>query len=165
MDVVPDIYASFDPETCTWQYIVAKPKSYEAVIIDSVLDFDHSKSLISTDAADKILDIVRSQNPKVTKIPETHAHADHLSAAIYLQQALVRQGKERPEICIGKRIEEVQVIVAKKYGAEPSELEDVFDKLFDDDETFPLGSLTGKILYLPGRTPDHVGYMIGENAL
>jgi glyoxylase-like metal-dependent hydrolase (beta-lactamase superfamily II) len=122
MEFKPDIYTGFEPVTGTWQYIVGDPKSYEAVIIDSVLDFGPSKSLFSTSSADKLLDIIRGQHLRVTKIMETHAHADYSSVATYLQQALVHQGQIRPERCIGKRIKEMQAMFARKHGVKLSEI-------------------------------------------
>lgn len=159
----PDIHPCFEKVTGTWQYIVADPESHEAVVIDSVLDFDPAANRFSTGSADKILEIVSEHDLTVTKIMETHAHADHLTAATYLQQHLVGLGQRRPDICIGKRIKYVQSTFCTKYGINPVELGNVFDKLFEDNEEFFVGGIQGKVLYLPGHTPDHVGYMIGEN--
>jgi glyoxylase-like metal-dependent hydrolase (beta-lactamase superfamily II) len=158
-----DIYPCFEKVTGTWQYVVADPESHEAVIIDSVLDFDPATNRFSTGSADKLLEIVTEHGLVITKIMETHAHADHLTAATYLQQHLVEIGQKRPDICIGKRIKNVQSTFCAKYGINPVELADVFDQLFEDNEEFSVGKIQGKVLYLPGHTPDHVGYMIGPN--
>jgi glyoxylase-like metal-dependent hydrolase (beta-lactamase superfamily II) len=157
--VAPAIHSIYESKTGTWQYVVADPSSRKAVIIDSVLDFDPATSTISTSSADSLLDLVRKENYTVEKILETHAHADHLTASRYLQQQL----GSRPKISIGKRITSVQESWAEKYGVDKSELDGVFDHLFADDETFDIGEIEAKVLYLPGHTPDHVGYVIGSN--
>jgi len=159
----PEIFTSFEPVTATWQYVVADPDTHDAVVIDSVIDFDPASNRISTKTADSLLLLISKNNLTVTRIMETHAHADHLTAATYLQNQLMNQGSPRPDICIGARIKEVQSAFASKYGIEASELADTFDKLFKDNEEFAIGNLNAKVLHLPGHTPDHVGYLIGEN--
>jgi glyoxylase-like metal-dependent hydrolase (beta-lactamase superfamily II) len=159
----PDIFACFEAVTATWQYLVADPETHDAVVIDSVLDFNPASNQISTENADSLLLLISKNNLNVTRILETHAHADHLTAATYLSSQLAHQGKPRPEICIGARITEVQSTFAPKYGIEASELANVFDKLFQDNEEFTIGNLNAKVLHLPGHTPDHVGYLIGED--
>lgn len=155
----PTINTIHEPKTGTWQYIVADPSTSKAVIIDSVLDFDLATSSISTTSADNLLEIVRKENYKVEKILETHAHADHLTASYFLKQQL----ENHPDICIGSRISAVQATWAEKYNIEKFEYEGVFDKLFEDDETFSIGEIQAKVVHLPGHTPDHVGYLIGPN--
>ncbi|KAG9241362.1 metallo-beta-lactamase superfamily protein [Calycina marina] len=162
MSSKPNIYPCFEAVTATWQYVVADPKSRDAVVIDSVLDFNPASNHISTKTADSLLLFILKNNLTITRILETHAHADHLTAANYLQQQLIDQGKPRPDVCIGARITEVQSTFASKYGIETSELANVFDKLFQDNEEFTIGNLKAKVLHLPGHTPDHVGYLIGE---
>lgn len=159
----PDIHARFEAVTATWQYIVADRETRDAVVIDSVLDFNPVSNQISTDTANGLLGLISKHNLTVTRILETHAHADHLTAATYIQQKLVDEGKPRPEICIGARITEVQAKFAHKYQIKTLELAKVFDKLFQDNEEFMIGKIRAKVLHLPGHTPDHVGYMIGEN--
>jgi glyoxylase-like metal-dependent hydrolase (beta-lactamase superfamily II) len=159
----PDIYACFEAVTATWQYLIADPQTRDAVVIDSVLDFNPASSQIRTDTADGLLKLISKHNLTVTRILETHAHADHLTAATYLQQKLVSQGSPRPDICIGARITEVQATFAAKYQINTTELANVFDKLFQDNEEFMIGEIQVKVLHLPGHTPDHVGYLIGEN--
>lgn len=126
----PDIYACFDAVTATWQYLVSDPQTRDAVVIDSVLDFNPALSQISTDTADRLLGLILKYNLSVTRILETRAHADHLTAATYLQEKLVSQGIPRLEICIGERIIEVQATFASKYKINASELANVFDELF-----------------------------------
>ncbi len=161
--ITPEIHPCFEPSTSTWQYVVADPETREAIIIDSVLDFDPVKNRISTESADKLLNLVTSHQYSISRILETHAHADHLTASAYLQRRLVQMGQPRPDICIGKRIIQVQDHFSKKYGFDAAELQNVFDKLFDDNEEFFVGQIPAKVLHLPGHTPDHIGYNIGNN--
>ncbi|KAI9872173.1 MAG: hypothetical protein M1830_001999 [Pleopsidium flavum] len=166
MENKPEIHTSFEPNSGTWQYIISDPSTLDCIILDSVLDFDPATNQISTTSADKLLALVNKHNYKVTRILETHAHADHLTASSYLQTQLLQTAHHhhhRPLICIGKRITEVQATFGKRYGIDPSELHAVFDHLFSDNEKFAIGNLTAEVLHLPGHTPDHVGYMIGEN--
>ncbi|KAK7180555.1 hypothetical protein DPSP01_006073 [Paraphaeosphaeria sporulosa] len=163
MSNTPEIYPCFEPKTSTWQYIVADPQTREAVIIDSVLDFDPASNSLSTATADSLLSIIDEQKYSVTRILETHVHADHLTASRYLQQQLINRGQPRADVCIGKRIQLVQHTLAARYSISSPELESAFDYLFDDDERFSIGSIEAYVLHLPGHTPDHVGYVIGES--
>ena len=167
----PIIHHNFDPQTSTFTYLVACPSTLHAIVIDSVLDFDPSTSRISTTTADSLLSLIRSKNYTIVKILETHVHADHLTASRYLQTQLTtstssNDGEEvnggiKPEICIGKRIVEVQQVFADKYGIPREEWEGAFDKVFEDEEEFSVGNLKGTVKHLPGHTPDHVGYLVG----
>ncbi|KAF9881918.1 metallo-beta-lactamase domain-containing protein [Colletotrichum karsti] len=160
----PVIHEVFEPATSTWQYIVADPSTKAAVIIDSVLDFDPAKSAVSTQTADKLLELVREKGYKIVKILETHVHADHLTAAKYLQSRLrTAQDGAAPEICIGWRIGVVQERFARKYGIPEAEYVQAFDRLLEQDEEFQIGALKAKAIHLPGHTPDHMGYMVGAN--
>ncbi|KAK3398792.1 beta-lactamase-like protein [Sordaria brevicollis] len=165
--VEPIIHPLFDPSTSTFTYLVACPSTLHAVIIDSVLDFDPATSRISTTTADSLLSLIRSKGYTIVKILETHVHADHLTASQYLQTRLAADeangGKVKPEICIGKRIVEVQERFAEKYSIPKEEWEGAFDKVFEDDEEFSVGELKATVKHLPGHTPDHVGYLIGSN--
>jgi glyoxylase-like metal-dependent hydrolase (beta-lactamase superfamily II) len=163
MSEQPKVYTSFHVASGTWQYLVADPQTHDAVIIDPALDFNPATQQISSENADQLLDLATTNGLKINRIMETHAHADHLTAARYLQQKLLQLHQPRPDICIGKRITEVQSRFAQRYGIEATELKDVFDHLFSDGEQFSLGGLTGEVLHLPGHTPDHVGYKIGDN--
>lgn len=147
--------------TGTWQYIVADPNTQNAVIIDSVLDFDAATQTISTENADNLVSTINSKDYNIIRILETHAHADHLTASAYLQQVLDGVQGCKPPICIGKRITQVQKTFGEKYSVPASELQNAFDKLLDDDEIFHIGDLEAKVVHLPGHTPDHVGYLIG----
>jgi glyoxylase-like metal-dependent hydrolase (beta-lactamase superfamily II) len=157
----PTIHEIFEKTSGTWQYLVADPKTSKAVIIDPVLDYDSATQAITTEAADAILSKAKEMGYKIDKILETHAHADHLTAASYLQTRLATDQGFKPPVCIGKRIEQVQTLFAKRYGVPAKEYVRVFDRLFDDDEVFSIGELSAKAIHLPGHTPDHLGYMIG----
>ncbi|KAH7012519.1 beta-lactamase-like protein [Microdochium trichocladiopsis] len=165
----PVVTAVFEPVTCTWQYIVSDPSTRSAAIIDSVLDYDSTTAAISTRSADALLSIIAEKNLNVTLILETHAHADHLTAASYLQnklsepQAVDGAGSVKPPICIGERIKQVQSTFAAKYGMSKQEYAGVFDKLWNDDEEFAIGGLSARAVHLPGHTPDHMGYHVGNN--
>lgn len=157
------MHSVFDKQTGTWQYIVACSESRQAVIIDPVLNLNSVEQKITTNSADELLDVAASHNYTITRLLETHAHADHPTAAFYLQQRLLASHQNKVPICTGRRIRQVQETFAKKYGVSERELENSFDHLFDDDETFKIGSLTAQVLHLPGHTPDHSGYMIANN--
>ncbi|KAK3319265.1 beta-lactamase-like protein [Apodospora peruviana] len=161
----PIIHPIFEPATSTWQYIVADPSTKSAVVIDSVLDFDPAKNAIFTSTADALLALINEKGYTVVKILETHVHADHLTASRYLQARLSSSssGGNPPELCIGKRITQVQERFARRYGIEKTEYEGVFDRLLDDDDVFRVGEMEVKALHLPGHTPDHIGYLIGYN--
>lgn len=159
----PVIHDIFEPTSGTWQYLVADPSTSTAVIIDPVLNYDPATQAVTTQAADSLLSFIKGKGYKIDKILETHAHADHLSAACYLQKHLAQDQDHKPPICIGKRIEQVQKLFAERYGVPPKEYQGIFNRLFDDDETFTIGNLKGKAIHLPGHTPDHLGYMIGGN--
>lgn len=159
----PIIHPVWEAGTSTWQYIVSDPSSSAAAIIDPVLDYDPLTQTISTKAADALLDQVISHKYEITYLLETHAHADHLSASSYLQARLHEIQGYRPPIGIGKRIGAVQELFSRRYGVPKEETTGVFDKLFDDDEEFTIGNLKATAIHLPGHTPDHLGYRIGDN--
>lgn len=161
--VEPIVHACFEPNTGTWQYIIADPATKAAIIIDPVLDFDPARNAISTGTADGLLALATEKGYAIERLVETHAHADHLTAAKYLQHRLEAVSNKKPPVCIGKRITAVQERFAKRYGIDKAEYESVFDHLFDDGETFHVGQLETKAIHLPGHTPDHMGYMIGAN--
>lgn len=161
MEGQPHVHSEFEPVTGTWQYIVADPTTSKAIIIDPVLNLDPATQTITTTTADLLLSAVTQRDYQVDMILETHAHADHLTAASYLQSRLSQIQDHRPLIGIGKRIKQVQKLFGQRYGIPENEYKNVFDTLFDDDETFKLGNLTGTAIHLPGHTPDHLGYKIG----
>ncbi|KAK8920070.1 Glyoxylase B2 [Metarhizium anisopliae] len=158
MDQMIAVHDIHEPNTGTWQYVVADPSTMSAAIIDSVLDFDPASASISTKSADGLLALIKDKGYKVDLILETHAHADHLTAAAYLQDQLEKSQGSRPEIGIGKRIAEVQKRFGDRYGVD--DYENAFDRLWESEEEFKIGNMNATVLYLPGHTPDHVGYKI-----
>jgi glyoxylase-like metal-dependent hydrolase (beta-lactamase superfamily II) len=154
----PEIASFFDPATFTVTYVVHDPATLEAAIIDSVLDFDPNSGRTSTLSADKVIDHVTSHNLKVTWLLETHAHADHFSAAPYLQAKL--GGK----IAIGAQITTVQNVFGKLFNAGTEFARDgsQFDTLFHDGDTFAIGKVPVMVLHVPGHTPADIAYVVGE---
>ncbi|CAN8099589.1 unnamed protein product [Discula destructiva] len=159
----PAIHSLYEQKTGTWQYIVADPSSKTAVIIDPVLDFDSCSQVIKSHTADSLLALIKEHGYKVDRILETHAHADHITAASYLQDRLTQLQGHRPPICIGHRIVQVQKTFGNIYGISEEDYDGVFDKLLKDDESFNVGELEATAIHLPGHTPDHLGYKIGDN--
>jgi glyoxylase-like metal-dependent hydrolase (beta-lactamase superfamily II) len=161
----PTIHSIFESITGTWQYVVADLSTSTAAIIDAVLDYDSATQKISTTSADTLLSLVRKEGYHVTMILETHAHADHLTAASYLQARLAEEQGSCPLIGIGHRIDQVQRVFGQRYGLAVDRYRGVFDRFFKDNESFNIGSLTATALHLPGHTPDHMGYKIGGMAV
>ena len=156
----PSIAGFFDEATNTVSYVVHDPKTGEAAIIDSVLDFDAASGRTSNGSADRMIEYVTSNNLKVTWLIETHAHADHISAAPYLQERL--GGK----LAIGCDIIRVQEVFGKLFNAGTDFERDgsQFDKLFEDGETFRIGELEGIALHVPGHTPADMAFIVGDAA-
>lgn len=160
----PTVHAIHEPVTGTWQYIVADPESREAVIIDSVLDYNKDTGIIVTTSADGLLEVVKDQGYIVSRILETHAHADHLTASRYLQYKLATsQNGIKPTVCIGQRITQVQDVMGDIYNIPEAQMKGAFDHTFSDDEHFRIGNIEAKVIHLPGHTPDHMGYVVGSN--
>jgi len=147
----PEIHTVFEPVTGTWQYVVADPDTKEAVIIDSVLDYDKENGMISTKSADQLLKLVSDHGYTITRILDTHAHADHLTASRYLQNVLAQRQSThpRPQVCIGRRIRDVQERMGGIYNIPQEDLHEAFDYTFDDDETFPIGGIEARVIHLP----------------
>lgn len=154
----PDIVSFFDEFTFTVTYLVVDPETKKCAIIDSVLDFDPNSGRTKTDSADEVIDFIKHGKLEVEWILETHAHADHFSAAPYLQRQL--GGK----IAIGAHIPDIQ----KVFGGLFNEDEDFkrdgsqFHHLFKDGETFNIGNLEADVLYVPGHTPACIAYHVGD---
>lgn len=159
----PIVHPIYEPTTGTWQYVVACPTTRAAALVDPVLDFDPSTHAIHTTSADALLRLVATQGYRVSHLLESHAHADHLTASFYLQRSLVAAGDPRPAICIGENIRMVQRGAGRKYAIPKEELDAAFDHLFVDGEEFAIGDVFASVLYLPGHTPDHIGYRMGDN--
>ena len=156
----PSIAGFFDEATNTVSYVVHDPATKESAIIDSVLDFEAASGRTSNGSADCIIEYVTSNNLKVKWLIETHAHADHISAAPYLQERL--GGK----LAIGRDIIRVQEVFGKLFNAGTDFERDgsQFDKLFEDGETFKVGDLEGIALHVPGHTPADMAFIIGDAA-
>ena len=156
----PSIAGFFDEATNTVSYVVHDPKTGEAAIIDSVLDFDAASGRTANGSADRMIEYVTSNNLKVTWLVETHAHADHISAAPYLQERL--GGK----LAIGRDIIRVQEVFGKLFNAGTDFERDgsQFDKLFEDGETFRIGEFEGIALHVPGHTPADMAFIVGDSA-
>ncbi|MFC3216526.1 MULTISPECIES: MBL fold metallo-hydrolase [Sphingomonadaceae] len=157
---VPQIRAFFDEATNTASYVVHDPETRHAAIIDSVLDYDAAAGRTAFASADAIIAYVREQNLKVEWLLETHAHADHLSAAPYLQEKL--GGK----LAIGKAILTVQATFGKLFneGTEFARDGSQFDHLFEDGDQFSIGNLSATVLHVPGHTPADLAYVIEDAA-
>jgi len=154
----PIIKAFFDKDTETFSYVVYDKAKGNAAIIDTVLDYDPKSGRTSTKGAQAIVDFVREQQLTVDWILETHAHADHLSAAPFIRKQV--GGK----IAIGEHIQGVQKIFSDVFNLEKEFISDgsQFDKLFTEHETFKIGELEGSIIYTPGHTPACVSIKIGS---
>ena len=154
----PKVHGIFDSATWTVTYVVYEKPGSACAIIDSVLDYDPKSGRTSHKSADKVIDFVKANDLSVEWILETHAHADHLSAAPYLKQQL--GGKT----AIGDHITNVQGVFKTIFNLEPAFKQDgsQFDHLFQDGESIQVGGLTGHIMYVPGHTPACVAYQFGD---
>jgi len=159
-DVKPQVHGIFDEATNTVTYVVRDPESRACAIIDSVLDFDYSSGRTDTRSADRVIDHVRAEGLDPVWILETHVHADHLSAAPYIQERI--GGK----IGIGEKITVVQDTFGKIFneGTEFQRDGSQFDRLFREGDTFEIGALNGRVLHTPGHTPACLTYVIGDAA-
>ena len=155
----PNITAFFDKASNTISYVVRDPNGSACAIIDSVLDFDFASGRTDTQSADKLINFVTENKLDVQWLLESHVHADHLSAAPYIQM------KVGGKIGIGSRITDVQQTFGKIFneGTEFQRDGSQFDKLFVEGDTFHIGQLRGDVLHTPGHTPACLTYVI-ENA-
>ena len=156
----PDITAFFDDATNTISYVVRDPNGSACAIIDSVLDFDFASGRTDTQSADKLVSFVKDNNLDVQWLLESHVHADHLSAAPYIQT------KVGGKIGIGSRITDVQETFGKIFneGTEFQRDGSQFDELFVEGDTFHIGQLRGDVLHTPGHTPACMTYVIEDAA-
>lgn len=156
----PAVTSFFDAATNTVSHVVRDPASKAVAIIDSVLDFDHASGRTATRSADEIIAFVHENGLEVAWILETHVHADHLSAAPYLQDRLGGR------IGIGDKIIVVQDTFGKVFneGTEFQRDGSQFDRLFADGERFTIGGLEARVMHTPGHTPACVTYVIGDAA-
>jgi len=158
--VKPDVQAFFDEATNTITYIVKDPASNSCAIVDSVMDIDYAAGRITFDHADELIRQIETQGLKLEWIIETHVHADHLSAAPYIQQKL--GGK----IGVGSKITVVQETFGKVFN-EGTEFErdgSQFDALFEDGDTYKVGEMECFAMYTPGHTPACMVHVIGDAA-
>jgi len=156
----PHVQSFFDEATFTASHVVHDPVTKEAAIIDSVLDFDHAAGRTSFASADEIVDHVREQGLTVRWVMETHAHADHLSAAPYLQEKL------GGELVIGAEIVTVQDVFGKVFneGTDFQRDGSQFDRLLSDGEMLAIGEIPLIALHVPGHTPADMAYLVGDAA-
>jgi len=154
----PQVHGIFDPATWTVTYVVYAKEGSACVIIDPVLDYDPKSGRTRTDTADKLIKFVEEKKLQVEWILETHAHADHITAAAYLKQKL--GGKT----AIGDHIPAVQKVFKGIFNLESDFATDgsQFDHLLKDREEFHFGDLTVSTLFVPGHTPACVAYQIGD---
>ncbi|MEY9287235.1 glyoxylase-like metal-dependent hydrolase (beta-lactamase superfamily II) [Bradyrhizobium ottawaense] len=160
MSKTPHVRAFFDPDTHTISYVVKDPRSQACAVIDSVMDIDYAAGRISYRSADVIVDYIRTNDLMIEWLIETHAHADHLSAAPYIQELL--GGK----LGIGEHI----VTIQRTFGTIFNEGTDFqrdgsqFDRLFKDGDTYAIGELTAFVMHTPGHTPACTTHVIGNTA-
>jgi len=156
--LAPVVQTFFDEATNTASHVVHDPDTSRGAIIDSVLDFDAAAGRTTTQSADAIIAHVRAQNLTIDWLLETHAHADHLSAAPYLQRHL------SGELAIGRDIIQVQNVFGKIFNAGTEFARDgsEFDRLFADGDIFALGNMPAIALHVPGHTPADMAYVIGD---
>ena len=160
LTVEPKVKAFFDEATNTVSYVVQDPASNACAVIDSVMDIDYAAGRISYESADKIIEYVKENGLHVEWLIETHAHADHLSAAPYIQRKI--GGK----IGIGENIRIVQDVFGKIFneGTEFQRDGSQFDRLFKDGDTYTIGNLQAFAMHTPGHTPACMTHVIGNAA-
>jgi len=156
----PEVKAFFDESTNTFSYVVADPATRKAAVIDSVLDYDVVSGRTRRDSANAMIDFVKAQGLELEWVIDTHVHADHLSAAPYVQSVL--GGK----LAIGEHIREVQETFGKIFNAGSAFERDgsQFDHLFKDGERYRVGSIEAVAMHTPGHTPACMTHVIGDAA-
>ena len=154
----PQVHGIFDPATWTVTYVVHAGPGTAAAIIDSVLDYDPKSGRTKTESADKVIEYVRANALQVEWILETHAHADHLSAAPYLRHTL------GGNIGIGEQITNLQKMFKGIFNLEPEFQTDgsQFNVLLKNEEVFNIGGLNARVISVPGHTPACVAYHVGD---
>ena len=160
MSVKPDVSAFFDEPTNTISYVVTDPATRSCAVVDSVMDIDYAAGRITCDGADRIIEFIRANGLKLEWLIETHVHADHLSAAPYIQ------GKLGGKIGIGENITIVQDTFGKVFneGTEFQRDGSQFDHLFKDGDSYTIGSLTAHAMHTPGHTPACMTHVVGDAA-
>ncbi len=160
LDIKPDVKAFFDPATNTISYVVKDPQSNSCAVVDSVMDFDYASGRLTSEHADEIIAYIETNNLKLEWLIETHVHADHLSAAPYIQSKL--GGK----IGVGEKIIVVQNVFGKVFneGTEFQRDGSQFDALFKDGDTYRIGEMTCFAIHTPGHTPACMVHVVGDAA-
>lgn len=160
MSQTPRIKAFLHPDTSTFSHVVWDPDTRHAVVIDSVLHYEATSGRTSTHYLDQIATFVRDNDLTTDWVLETHAHADHVAGGTHVKRAL------GGSTGIGAGIRDVQKHFSEAYGFERGYMPDgsQFDHLFEDDETFTVGTIEARVIATPGHTPDHVTYLIGDTA-
>jgi len=156
--MTPIVTSFFDPDTWTVSHVVHEREGGACAIVDAVLDYDARSGRTRTTSADKLAAFIQENNLQVAWILETHAHADHLSAAHYLR------GKLGGKIAIGAAITQVQTTFKRIFNLEPGFQTDgrQFDRLLQDGETLAIGALQVRALSVPGHTPACMAYLVGD---
>jgi glyoxylase-like metal-dependent hydrolase (beta-lactamase superfamily II) len=154
-----EIKSLYDEDTATVTYVIYDPKTLDAIVIDPVLDYDPAASKVTTESADKLEALIKSNNLNVHYCLETHAHADHLSGAQELKRRF-----PQIKLAIGERITEVQSVFKKIYNLPEKFIPNgaQFDQLLKDGEKLQVGSISVEVIYTPGHTPACVSYLIGD---
>jgi len=158
--MTPIVNAFFDEATNTITYVVREPEGRACAVVDSVLDFDYASGRTDTRSADAVIAFIRAEGLDLQWILETHVHADHLSAAPYIQERLGGR------IGIGEKITVVQNTFGKIFneGTEFQRDGSQFDRLFTEGDSFHIGQMRGDVLHTPGHTPACLTYVIGDAA-
>ena len=160
MTTFPEVHSFFDPATNTISHVVRDPKSDACAVIDSVMDIDYAAGRITYEHADQIIDFIRAKGWRLEWLIETHVHADHLSAAPYIQEKLGGR------IGIGAKITVVQDTFGKIFneGTEFQRDGSQFDALFKDGDRYQIGTMTAFAIHTPGHTPACMTHVIGDAA-
>jgi len=158
LSICPEVTTFFDEATNTLSYVVRDPGSRACAVVDSVMDLDYPSGSVSFGGADQIIDFIKSNQLQLEWILETHVHADHLSAAPYIQQRLGGR------IAIGTGISVVQATFGKVFNAGEGFARDgsQFDVLLADGDSIEIGGLSGRALHTPGHTPACMTYILGD---
>jgi glyoxylase-like metal-dependent hydrolase (beta-lactamase superfamily II) len=158
--VKPEVTGFFDPQTNTISYVLKDPDSNSCAVIDSVMDIDYAAGRITYESADKIIAFIQENGLKCEWLIETHAHADHLSGAPYIQQ------KVGGKLGIGENIKIVQEVFGKIFneGTEFQRDGSQFDRLFTEGDSYTVGNLTVHVMHTPGHTPACMTHVAGDAA-
>ncbi|GAA5913387.1 hypothetical protein JCM8208_004748 [Rhodotorula glutinis] len=165
----PLVYTFYHQATSTWTYLVVDPHTRHCAVIDSVLDYDPSTRTVSTSTADALVAFIDNEDLTVDHILETHAHADHLTAAAYLQLRLASSSSSSSTsastVPIGahRGMRSTQAHFAQLYDVPQAELDSAFDNLYDEGDEVRVGGLKGVVWHLPGHTQCSAGYVFGDS--